>query len=196
MARRTRERSDAPRRIAADVPEETAPERWLRRLRFSGFAVVGLVVLALGVVVLAPSLRDLIEQQQQISALERSVATQQQQVTDLQSQLDRWSDPAYIEAQARQRLLFVFPGEYAFLVTNAPAASTSSTAQPVSDQLQTTQTDWVVALLASSYGAGLTTAPAADLAVVGDPAATPAPTDPAAAGGPPGPGSPSATSRP
>ncbi len=163
------------------MPEETAPERWLRRLRFSGFAVVGLVVLALGVVVLAPSLRDLIDQQQQIGALERSVATQQQQVTDLQSQLDRWSDPAYIEAQARQRLLFVFPGEYAFLVTNAPVTSAPSTQQQVSGQLQTTQTDWVLALLASSYGAGLTTAPAADLAVVGDPAAAP-PAAPAAAG--------------
>ncbi len=88
--RRARDADDAPRQIAVDVPEETAPERWLRRLRFSGFAVVGLVLLALAVIVLAPSLRELIEQQQQIDALQQSVDTQQAQVNDLQDELNRW----------------------------------------------------------------------------------------------------------
>jgi len=172
MARGPRERDAAPRRVPVELREETAPERWLRRLRFSGFTVVALVLLALAVVVLAPSLRLLVEQQQQIAELERSVAMQQQQVANLQSELGRWSDPAYIEAQARQRLLFVYPGEFSYLVTNPPVEDApAEAAQPASAQLQTTKTDWLAALLASSYGAGLTTASADDLAVVGDPGA-------------------------
>jgi len=172
MARPTREQRDATRRVPVELREETAPERWLRRLRFSGFSVVALVLLALAVVVLAPSLRLLVEQQQQISALELSVQQQQAEVTNLQSELGRWSDPAYIEAQARQRLLFVYPGEYSYLVTNPPVEDPATgAAQPASAQLQTTKVDWLAALLGSSYAAGLTTAPASDLTVVGDPGA-------------------------
>lgn len=150
--------------------EESAPERWLRTLRVSGFSVIALGLLALAVVVLAPSLRLLVEQQQQIAVLERSVAAGQAQVGDLQSELNRWADPAYIEAQARQRLLFVYPGEVSFLVTNAPAEEEAPLdgGLPVSDQLQATRVDWLGALLASGYGAGLTTAPADQLAVVGE----------------------------
>lgn len=151
------------------MQEESAPERWLRTLRVSGFSVIALVLLALAVVVLAPSLRLLVEQQQQIAALEHSVEEQRAHVEDVKAELGRWSDPAYIEAQARQRLLFVYPGEYSYIVTNATIDEETpvDAGQPVSSELQTTRVDWVGALLASGYGAGLTTAPADDLAVVG-----------------------------
>jgi cell division protein FtsB len=152
------------------MADETAPERWLRTLRFSGFTAVALGLLILAVVILAPSLRVLVEQQQQISALERSVQQQRDEVAGLEAELTRWSDPAYIEAQARERLLFVYPGEHSYLVVGAPPASAESAAggTPVSADLQSTRVDWLRALLASAYGAGLTDAPADELAVVGE----------------------------
>ena len=173
MARRAHDpKEPAPRRVPVRMREESAPERWLRTLRFSGFTVIALGLLALAGVVLAPNLRLLVEQQQQIAALERSVADGRTQVADLQSELGRWSDPAYIEAQARQRLLFVYPGEYSYIVTNPLDEDEAGTsAPPVSNQLQTTRVDWLGALLASGYGAGLTTASGDELAVVGEPAA-------------------------
>jgi cell division protein FtsB len=172
MASRTRDpRDDDPRRVPVRMREESAPERWLRTLRVSGFTVIALGLLTLAVVVLAPSLRLLVEQHQQISALERSVEDGRAQVNDLQSELDRWSDPAYIEAQARSRLLFVYPGEYSYIVTTPLDADASADpTQAVSNQLQATRVDWLGALLASGFGAGLTTAPADELTVVGEPA--------------------------
>ena len=38
------------------------------------------------------------------------------QVTDLQAALDLWDDPAYVRAQARERLNFVLPGEVGLVV--------------------------------------------------------------------------------
>jgi len=181
MARRTRDTTQQPRQVPVAMKDESAPERWLRTLRLSGFSVVALVLLTLAVVVLAPSLRLLVEQQQEIAALQRSVDAQRASVVDLQSELDRWSDPAYIESQARQRLLFVYPGEFSYLVTSAPTNDEPVDAGlPVSSELQTTRVDWLAALLASGYGAGLTTSPAEELGVVGE--AVPATDPPAALG--------------
>jgi len=175
MARRTRDTGEkAPRQVPVRMQEESAPERWLRTLRVSGFSVIALVLLGLAVVVLAPSLRLLVEQQQQIAALEASIESQQAQVDDVEAELGRWSDPAYIEAQARQRLMFIYPGEYSYIVTNAPGEVDApvDAGLPVSAELQATRVDWVAALLASGYGAGLTNASGEDLAATGLPAAT------------------------
>lgn len=146
--------------------QESAPERWLRTMRLSGFSFVMLGILIVAVIVLAPGLRVLVEQQQQIAALEQSVAEQRQDVTDLQEQLDRWADPAYVVAQARERLLFAYPGESSYLVIAAPDEVAES-GLPVSTQVQSTQVDWVMALLESGWAAGLTDATGDELAVVG-----------------------------
>jgi len=161
------ERPERPRRLAVGGREETAPERWLRTLRASGFSAIALGLLILAVVVLAPSLRLLVEQQQQIAALERSVEAQRAEVAGLESELSRWSDPAYIEAQARERLLFIYPGEYSYLVTGAPDQADPGETQPVSAELQTTRVDWLAGILAATFQAGLTEAPASELDVVG-----------------------------
>lgn len=146
--------------------EETAPERWMRSLRLSGFSVVMLGILVAAVIVLAPSLRVLIEQQQQIAALEAAVAEQEAAVDRLQGQLDRWSDPAYVVAQARERLLFAYPGESSYLVI-ARSDEPAESGLPVSTAVQATRIDWVHALLSSGWAAGLTAAAAEELAVVG-----------------------------
>jgi cell division protein FtsL len=159
----------APARLGKPAPRgespdnDGAPERWLRNIRLSGFTITMLVILILGVVVVAPSLRLLIEQQQQISQLQQAVKDQQSAVNHLKGEVARWSDPAYIEAEARDRLLYVYPGEYSYLVINDGSTSTTSDGAPISKSIQTTKVDWAKSLLGSILTAGLTDATATTL---------------------------------
>lgn len=148
-------------RVPVRLPEEAASGQWLRSIRLSGFAITALFLIVLSVVVLAPSLKILIDQRQQIAALQASVRDAKASVGELQAQKARWSDPTYIEAQARERLDYVFPGDYSYLVLgDSGAAGTTKNGQPISDKIQTTQVDWVSSLLSSVFTAGLTDAPA------------------------------------
>ena len=158
-------RSRHPRRSTQRVPVQLPPEapsgQWLRSIRLSGFAITALALIVMFIVVLAPSLRILVDQRQQIAALQAQVTASKNAVKDLQSQKARWSDPKYIEALARERLDYVFPGEYSYLITDAASATpTTANGQPISDKLQTTQVDWVKTMLSSVFTAGLTDAPA------------------------------------
>lgn len=141
------------------MPGETAPEHWLRSIHFSGFTVLMLGLVVLAVMVLAPGLRILFEQRAQIAELEASVDEKQQSVDELTEQLARWDDPAYIVSQARERLLYVFPGEYSYLVVGEAGAARTPDGAPISSEIQATKVDWVAALLGSVYTAGLTQAP-------------------------------------
>ena len=153
MARRTR-----TEKVAVRLPEETAPEHWLRTIRLSGFTLLMLGLVILAVIVLAPNLRILIEQRQQIAALQAAVDEAKNSVKELEGSVARWSDPAYIKSQARERLFYVFPGEVSYLVVAEASTPTLSNGQPISDKIQTTQVDWVRTLLSSVYTAGLTDA--------------------------------------
>lgn len=148
----------APERIAVSAHEETAAERWLRTLRLSWFSVILLGLLILAVIVLAPALRTIVDQQQQIAALERTVLAGQATVDGLEAELGRWSDPAFIEAQARDRLLFIYPGESSFLLTNWQPPEDDGLAAAATAEIRTTQIDWLGGLLAAAFEAGLTDA--------------------------------------
>ena len=144
-------------RVAVALPEESAPGQWLRSIRLSGFTFVMLTLLILTIVVLAPSLRTLVDQQQQLAELRASVEEHKETVGDLEDDIVRWDDPAYIEAQARDRLVYVFPGDYTYLVIDDTATVTTEDGAPISDDIQTTKVDWVRSLLASVVTAGTTT---------------------------------------
>ena len=144
--------------------EESAGEGWLRGIRFSGFTVLMLALLVLAIVVLAPNLRIFIEQRAQIAELEASVAEHEQAVDELTDDVARWDDPAYIEAEARERLYFIYPGESSFLVIDDGATPSDTSTVPITDQILTTQVDWVRAVLSSVFTAGLTVAPVDELA--------------------------------
>ena len=81
-----------------------------------GLVVCGLVVSA------ALPLREYLSQRGQIASAQARNAQQQARVDALEKQLQQWRDPAYVKAQARTRLHFVMPGEYAYVVL-APKAS-------------------------------------------------------------------------
>lgn len=154
----------APRvRVPVALPEEGRPAAWLRNFRMSGFALsmLGLIVAAL--LVLASPLKTLIEQRQQIAQLQASVDEAKHDVADLNAQVARWSDPAYIQAQARERLYYVLPGDVSYLIVGEADGSGAGADLPISDEIQTTQTDWIGGLLGSVYTAGLTDATPAQL---------------------------------
>ena len=140
------------------LPAEPRAAAWLRDFRLSGFALSMLLLVVAALVVLAPSLKTFVEQRQQIAALEESVRLAREDVDDLSAEIDRWSDPAYIEAQARDRLYYVYPGDITFLVIGGDDDGLDEGGLPISDEIQTTQVDWVRALLSTVYEAGLTDA--------------------------------------
>jgi cell division protein FtsB len=146
-------------RVAVELPETPGrPTAWLRNFRLSGFALSMLLLIVAALVVLAPRLKTLVEQQQQIAQLQQSVADARKSVDQLGDQVARWSDPAYIEAQARDRLYYVYPGDISYLVIGDDGETVASNQVPVSDSIQSTRIDWTHALLSSIYQAGLTEA--------------------------------------
>ena len=90
--------------------------------------MLAVVVAALGLALAAP-VRELLSQRAQISSLNSSIASSQQQVAQLQKAKKELADPSYIEAQARDRLHYVFPGQVPYVtLTPTPAPEASAAA--------------------------------------------------------------------
>ncbi|NQX34299.1 septum formation initiator family protein [Herbiconiux sp. VKM Ac-2851] len=157
---RQRTSASRPARMPVALPQPSgagaAGAGWLRSIRFSGFTVLMFVVIVMFVIIIAPGLRVYIEQRQQLAALHAAVEARDAENDALTSEIARWSDPAYIKAEARDRLYYVMPGETSFLVVDdvpAPAEPGSD----VSDTISTTQVDWLSSIFASGVTAGLST---------------------------------------
>ena len=76
------------------------------------------VVVVLALAVLLPSLRVYFSQQESLQQLSAEKDQAAAEVDDLTNDLGRWDDPAYVVAQARERLGYVFPGETAYRVVD------------------------------------------------------------------------------
>ncbi|WP_240663912.1 FtsB family cell division protein [Microbacterium enclense] len=128
---------------------------WLGGLRISGFVVIMLGLVVLGTFVLVPTVGTYMDQRQQIQALRTAVALSESEVADLQSQRERWSDPAYITTQARERLFYTMPGEVVYLIDDdLPASEALQEQQDVSQDVGQTRTDWMSQLVRSVAAAG------------------------------------------
>jgi hypothetical protein len=84
-------------------------------------------VLVVLVLLLAPYVRPWVTQRSQIAEANDQMRRLQQDVEDLTAEQRRWEDPAYVRAQARERLHFVMPGEtgYVVLDDSVPGAASS-----------------------------------------------------------------------
>uniref|UniRef100_UPI0025CD30DD FtsB family cell division protein n=1 Tax=Demequina sp. TaxID=2050685 RepID=UPI0025CD30DD len=87
---------------------------WFTAFSWRLAVLVGVVVLAAAVVL--PSLRSYFRQQEELAALRADAVAAQQEVDDLSAEAARWDDPAFVVAQARERLAYVFPGETPYRV--------------------------------------------------------------------------------
>ena len=163
MARRESTRRASTRRVPVRLPDEAPGGEWLRSIRFSGFTITALGLIVLFVIVLAPSLKVLLEQRAQIAALEQQVKDAKDSVGELKDERARWDDPTYIEAQARERLNYVFPGDHSYVVLDDGSTAPTQNGQPISGSIQSTEVDWLTTMLASVFTAGLTDAPAEQL---------------------------------
>lgn len=79
-------------------------------------------VLGLAFALVWPSIRVYNEQRASNSALLAERDAAQAQVDDLNAQLARWQDPAFVVAQARERLAYVYPGETPYRVVDPEVA--------------------------------------------------------------------------
>jgi cell division protein FtsB len=78
-----------------------------------------LVVFAVLVISYASSMRAYLQQRDQINDLEQRIATSKAEIADAEREKRRWRDPAYVEAQARERFGWVMPGETSYQVLDA-----------------------------------------------------------------------------
>ncbi|AJT40394.1 FtsB family cell division protein [Psychromicrobium lacuslunae] len=112
---------------------------------FSGRLIALLVVFAAVAVILAPSLNTYLQQRANIASLKAEIAAEQQQQKDLQNQISRWNDPAYIKQQARDRVNMMMPGETGYWVyggSDTPAAPQQAGTSSNPDSLPWTEGLW------------------------------------------------------
>jgi cell division protein FtsB len=111
------------------------------RPTLTGRAAILILVIAALAVTLAIPLRAWLAQRAEIAALEQDVSQARDRVAGLEAELADWDDPAFVIAQARSRLHFVFPGEVGYVVLGEddrpviPAASDQEAASPWYTQL-------------------------------------------------------------
>ena len=103
---------------AAGEEEATAPPR-RRGYGLTARAIALAVVLLILTISYATSLRIYFSQAQEIATTKAEIAERQQRIRDLQGELARWDDEAYVRTQARERLAWVVPGETGYTVVDA-----------------------------------------------------------------------------
>lgn len=102
--------ADVVTRAAKRMPRPKRPFNITRRALV--FASV-LIVLALS---FAGSLRVYLVQAGDLATARAQIEAHSARIAELTSELERWNDPAYVQAQARQRLGWVMPGEVGYRV--------------------------------------------------------------------------------
>ena len=89
-----------------------------------------LVIAALVLSAIVP-LRAFFTQRADLASLRAETAQQQQRVAALKAAKQKWTDSAYVEAQARARLHFVMPGEIGYVVLGPDEAPAPTAKQSV-----------------------------------------------------------------
>lgn len=108
----------------------SAPARrnWVLSARSGAVLAVFIVLL----MTLALPAKAYITQRSRIAGLEAQLAWHNQRIADLTAAHERWSDPAYVEAQARARLHYVRVGQvgYVVITDKSPSQTEITTTRP------------------------------------------------------------------
>lgn len=98
-------------------------------------AAVLLGVLAILAASYALPVRAWLDQREQLAAVSEQRAVLEAEIAELREAVALWQDPAYVRAQARERLNYVRPGEVGLIVlgteSTAPAQPDSGVVVPV-----------------------------------------------------------------
>lgn len=119
-----------------------------REIQRSGAIIVGVIIAVAAVVDLSHPVQIWFEQQVRLAELDKEVASARATLAEAKAELERWSDRAYVEAQARERLMFVYPGDISYLVVNDVNAKPAKSDE-VLGTVQRTSIDWVEAFVQS-----------------------------------------------
>jgi cell division protein FtsB len=87
-----------------------------RRSSVTSRAIALAVVILILTISYASSLRIYFTQASDIAATKQQISQSQLRIADLQTELARWNDPAYVKSEARARLGWVMPGETGYKV--------------------------------------------------------------------------------
>ncbi len=74
-------------------------------------------------IVLAPTLRAYVTQREQVRQVDAQLAGVGASVDSIDRELARWQDAGFVQAQARERLAFVRPGEVPYRVIDPQAVA-------------------------------------------------------------------------
>lgn len=91
--------------------EQTKPPRQIT-VRTLVFAIVILMAFVL----ITPTLRAYVHQQEELRELTTELAAAQEEARDLEAAVRRWNNDEFIRSQARERFGFVLPGESPYRV--------------------------------------------------------------------------------
>jgi cell division protein FtsB len=120
--------SDQPSGSAGKITDENLDP--VPAKAFSGRMLALAVVMIAITIMLAPTVKILIDKRAEIAALEADIASRKAEQDNLKLQVSRWQDPNYVKQQARDRINMVMPGETGYWVfgSDLPAGTTSGQA--------------------------------------------------------------------
>lgn len=140
----------------------------LRGITLNGQTIAAILIIVLGIFTLAPQVQLWFEQRQSIADLEAQVQQRKDDLKVLEVERNRWNDPSFVRAQARNRLFYVMPGEVSYVVLDANglsdldvsitvgeslAAKTNFT--DISSKISATKNDWMGSLVETVVRAGV-----------------------------------------
>lgn len=118
-------------------------------------------------VTLIPTLRSTLNQQSEINALHDQLGKQRETVAAMQQEQRQWSDPVFLEQQARERLKFVRVGETSYTVIDPQAVPADSGDLKIAASTTASTTDgpwygqlWQSMVIADAPAKDAATAPA------------------------------------
>lgn len=135
--------------------------RQLAQLPTGRGVILGITLLVIVASMAVPA-RTLLQQRLEIAQLERENAQMLAEVEALREQVVRWTDQAYVIAQARERLHLVMPGEIAYVVLDPSEAGESAVRAKFVAAEAITTNPWYANLWQSAVIAGLGDAPAGE----------------------------------
>ena len=142
-ARRATERPTQIRRSAAQPMRATTTAAARARSRAGGLSsrsiTLGVLVIACVLLLILP-VSNYMRQRGQIEDLQQQIAAKKSSIEQLWDQNKLLDDPAYIKAQARDRLNYIEPGEKMYVVANNDPASDTAAEQKAEEDAAKKQT--------------------------------------------------------
>jgi cell division protein FtsB len=142
----------------------------LRMLKLNSSWVAVILVIVSGTFIISPDVEAFLNQRREIAEVEASIQQANDALAEMQAERDRWQDPVYIRAQARDRLYYVLPGEVSYLVMDADGMDFSDesgtvgamlaerrSADEISAEIAAANDNWVDSLMESFLRAAVDT---------------------------------------